>query len=259
MKIVVLVKQVPDTSADRDLDPATGLLDRSSTEGVVDEINERGLEVALLYKDSHKGTEVVALSMGPQGAIKALRKALSMGADFAVHVLDDDLSGADAVWTAKALSAALKALEFDLVLAGNESTDGRTGTVPAMVAEHLSLPLLGSISSVEISGASVAGEREVESGILKVRATLPAVITVTEGSPEARFPNFRGILTAKRKPVTTLSLADLDLDHAARSGAGRSVVLTAVARPKREAGKKIVDDGTAGVQLAEFLATSRLL
>lgn len=259
MKIVVLIKQVPDTSDDRDLDPATGLLDRISTEGVVDEINERGLEVALLHKDSHKGTEVVAFSMGPKGAIKALRKALSLGADSAVHVLDDDLSGADAVWTAKVLSAALKAAEFDLVLAGNESTDGRTGTVPAMVAEYLSLPLLGSISSVEISGVSVAGEREVESGTLKVRAALPAIVTVTERSPEARFPNFKGILTAKRKPVTTLSLEDLDLDYAARSAAGRSVVLTAVARPKREAGKKIVDDGTAGVQLAEFLATSRLL
>lgn len=259
MKIIVLVKQVPDTSDERRLDPATGLLDRSSTEGVVDEVNERGLEVALLYKDSHKGTVVVALSMGPQGVIQALRKALSMGADSAIHVLDDDLSGADAVATAKALSAALKTTKFDLVVAGNESTDGRTGTVPAMVAEHLSLPLLGSINSVDINGASVTGERESESGILKVRAALPAVITVTEGSPEARFPNFRGILTAKRKPVTTLSLADLDLHRAARSDAGRSVVLATVVRPKREAGTKIVDDGTAGVRLAEFLATNGLL
>lgn len=259
MRIVVLIKQVPDTSDDRSLDPVTGLLDRSSTEGVVDEINERGLEVALLYKDAHKGTEVVALSMGPRATIQALRKALSMGADSAIHVLDDDLSGADAVGTSKVLSGALRSTGFDLVLAGNESTDGRTGTVPAMVAEHLSVPLLGSISSVEITGASVAGEREVESGTLKVRARLPAIVTVTERSPAARFPNFKGIVTAKRKPLTTLSLADLDLDHAASSGAGRSVVLAAVARPKRETGKKIVDDGTAAVQLAEFLATSRLL
>lgn len=182
-----------------------------------------------------------------------------MGADCAIHVLDDDLSGADAVSTSRALSAALKTTEFDLVLAGNESTDGRSGTVPAMVAEQLSLPLLGSISSVDISSDSVAGEREVESGTLRVSASLPAVITVTERSPEARFPNFKGILMAKRKPVTTLSLADLDLDLVDRSGAGRSVVLTTVARPTREAGKRIVDDGTAGVQLAEFLATSRLL
>lgn len=259
MKIVVLIKQVPDTSDDRKLDPATGLLDRSSTDGVIDEINERGLEVALLYKDLHKGTEVVALSMGPQSATQALRKALSMGANSAMHVFDDDLVGADAVWTSKVLSAALKTTEFDLVVAGNESTDGRSGTVPAMVAENLSLPLLGSISSVDISGASVAGEREVESGTLKVRAALPAVITVTERSSEARFPNFKGILTVKRKPVTTLSLADLDLGPAARAGTGRSVVLAVVERPQRQAGKKIVDDGAAGVQLADFLATNRLL
>jgi electron transfer flavoprotein beta subunit len=259
MKIIVLVKQVPDTSEDRHLDPATGLLDRSTTEGVIDEINERALEVALQYKDSHKGTEVVALSMGPQGASQALRKALSMGADSGIHVLDDDLSGADAVWTSTALAAALKTTEFDLILAGNESTDGHSGTVPAMVAEHLSLPLLGSISSVDIGGASVSGKREAESGALNVRASLPAIITVTERSPEARFPNFKGILTAKRKPVKTVSLAALGQDPAERSAAARSVVVSVAARPAREAGKKIIDSGTAGVELADFLAVSRLL
>ncbi|YCH09169.1 electron transfer flavoprotein subunit beta/FixA family protein [Arthrobacter sp. alpha11c] len=259
MKIIVLIKQVPDTSEDRRLDSATGLLDRSSTEGVIDEVNERGLEVALQYKDSHKGTEVVALSMGPQGASQALRKALSMGADSAIHVLDDDLSGADAVWTSKALSAALKTTAFDLVVAGNESTDGRSGSVPAMVAERLALPLLGSIRAVDIHGTSVTGQREVESGTLSVRASLPAVITVTERSAEARFPNFKGILTAKRKPVKTLSLADLNLDPSECSAAARSVVVSVAARPARQSGKKIIDSGTAGVELAEYLGARQLL
>lgn len=259
MKIVVLLKQVPDTSEDRDIDPATGLLNRSSTEGVIDEINERGLEVALQHRDSHKGTEVVALSLGPPSAAQALRKALSMGADTAIHLVDDDLSGADVVWTSTALAAALKMTDFDLVVAGNESTDGRSGTVPAMVAEHLSLPLLGSISSIEISGDSVTGNREGDFGTLRVRASLPAIITVTESSPEGRFPNFKGILKAKRKTVTTLSLKDLGLDPASRFHLGGSIVLSVVARPPRKAGHKIIDDGTAGVQLAEFLASSRLL
>lgn len=257
MKIIVLVKQVPDTEEERRLDPSTGLLDREAAESVADEINERALEVALRYKDANKGSEVVVLTMGPASAVKALRKALSMGADSAVQVVDDALEGADIARTAAVLAAAVQRTGFDLVLTGNESTDGRGGVVPAMVAEHLGLPLLPSLNTVEIAAGTVAGEVTVEYGSLAVSAALPAVVSVTERAAEARFPNFKGIMTAKRKPLATLSLADLGLD--ARAAGGASTVLSLSERPARTAGKKIVDDGTAARELAEFLVASRLV
>lgn len=256
MKIIVLVKQVPDTEEERRLDPATGRLDRAAGESIADEINERALEVALRYKDGDKkGTEVIALTMGPAEATQALRKALSMGADSALHVVDDGLEGADIARTAAVLAAAAKQAGFDLLVAGNESTDGRGGVVPAMVAEHLGLALLPSLNSVAIDDDSVAGEVGMENGSLSVRAALPAVISVTERAAEARFPNFKGIMTAKRKPLATLSLGDLGLGAAAPATA----VLDISERPARTAGKKIYDDGQAGTELAEFLAAGRLI
>lgn len=258
MKIVVLIKQVPDTAEERTLEPVTGQLERGSTERVVDEINERALEVALRVKDTDKHTEVVAMTMGPDEATQALRKALSMGADAGVHVLDDSLAGADATRTALTLAAALKATGFDLVLAGNESTDGRGGVVPAMVAEHLDLPMLGSLASAGIADGVVSGVRQEENGTLDVHAVLPAVVSVTERCAEARFPNFKGILTAKRKPVITLSAAGLGLP-AEGTGGARTVVVSTVERPARAAGKKITDEGNAAAELAEFLVANRLV
>lgn len=255
MKIVVLIKQVPDTAEERTLDLSTGQLDREAADSVVDEINERALEVALRVKDANKSTEVVVLTMGPEDATKALRKALSMGADSGVHIVDDSLGGADIARTAAILAAALKTTGFDVVLAGNESTDGRGGVVPAMVAEHLGLPLLGSLVAAEITDGAVSGVRQGEGGTLNVHAQLPAIVTVTERFAEARFPNFKGILTAKRKPVTTLSAADVG----APAGTARAVVVSTVERPARAAGRKIIDDGTAATELAEFLVANRLV
>lgn len=257
MKIIVLVKQVPDTGEERKLDPTTGWLDRGASDAIADEINERALEVALQHKDSDKKTEVVVLSMGPADASQAIRKALSMGADSAVHVLDDSLSGADVMHTASVLAAALQKTGFDLIVAGNESTDGRAGAVPAMIAERLGLALLGSLHSAEIQDGSISGERQGEDGTLDVHAALPAIIAVTERSAEARFPNFKGILTAKKKPVTVYSLADLGLGS--DGPAARSTVVSVAERPARAAGKKIVDDGNAAVELADFLVAGRLV
>ncbi len=259
MKIIVMVKQVPDTEEERTLDLTTGLLDREAGENVADEINERALEVALRHKDGDKkGTEVIALTMGPESASQALRKALSMGADSAVHVVDDGLAGADIARTAAVLAAAAKQTGFDLIVTGNESTDGRGGVLPAMVAEHLGLPLLPSLNSVELDAASVTGEAGIEHGSLTVRAMLPAVVSVTERAAEARFPNFKGIMTAKRKPLATLSPADLGQD-AGLDTAPRSVVLSTAERPARAAGQKIFDDGNAGHELAEYLVANRLI
>ncbi|WP_105034159.1 electron transfer flavoprotein subunit beta/FixA family protein [Cryobacterium aureum] len=260
MKIIVLVKQVPDTYGERTLDPTTGWIDRAGSDAVIDEIDERALEVALSYKDAHKGTEVVVLSMGSKAVTVGLRKGLAMGADSAVHVLDAALEGADAGWTAAAIAAALTSTGFDLVIAGNESTDGGGGVVPAMVAEHLGLAHMTFLESVDISADQVAGERATGQGTLRVHASLPAVISITENLPEARFPNFRGIMSAKKKPFRVASLGDLGIDPAVTfAGVGRSVVLQATKRPARTAGTKIVDEGNAGVELADFLVAGHLI
>ncbi|MCQ9163098.1 MULTISPECIES: electron transfer flavoprotein subunit beta/FixA family protein [unclassified Arthrobacter] len=255
MKIVVLIKQVPDTADERTLDPATGWLNRDAGDNIVDEINERALETALRVKDGDKSTEVVVLAMGPEEAAKAIRKALSMGADSGIHILDGSLAGADAARTAAVLAAALKGAGADVIVAGNESTDGRGGVVPAMVAEHLGLPLVGSLASLELAPGKVSGERQGESGTLSVSAALPAVVTVTERSAEARFPNFKGILTAKRKPVATLSLSDLDVP----ATPAHTVIVSHSERPARTAGTKIVDEGNAGTLLADYLVENRLV
>jgi electron transfer flavoprotein beta subunit len=258
MKIVVLMKQVPDTYEERKLDSATGILDRAGSEPIIDEIGERALETALRYKDANKGTEIVLLSMGPASVTAALRKGLSLGADAAVHVLDDSLAGADLSRTATVLAAALTKTGYDLIISGNESTDGRGGVIPAMVAEHLGLPHLTFLDSVEISETQVRGARGTESGSMDVHSGLPALVSVTERTPEVRFPNFKGILSAKKKPLTVLALSDLDVGSDALAG-GHSVVLSTTQRPVRTAGTKVVDEGNAGVDLAEFLTAGHLI
>ncbi len=256
MKIVVLVKEVPDTWGDRRLNSETGLLDRGSAEPVVDEISERALEVALTYADAHDGTEVVVLAVGPATVPTSLRKALAMGADSAVHVLDDGLIGADLTLTAQVIAAALKHGGFDLVVAGNVSTDGGGSAIPSMVAELLGVPGATYLSTVEVSDDAVAGKRETESGVFTVRAALPAVVSITEALPDARFPNFKGIMAAKKKPFETLSLSDLGISPTEEA---RSIVTGVTQRPARTAGTIITDEGDAGTQLADFLAKNQLL
>ncbi|MFU8945497.1 electron transfer flavoprotein subunit beta/FixA family protein [Mycetocola zhadangensis] len=257
MKILVLVKQVPDTWGDRKLDPATGYVDRGASDAIIDEVGERALEAALNYKDSDDATVVVA-TMGPASAVDILRKGLAMGADSAIHVVDDSLAGSDMLRTAKVLSAVVKRAGVDLIIAGNESTDGRGGVVPAMIAEQLGVPHATFLNSLVISESGVKGERGTDNGTLDVSVTIPAVISVTERAPEARFPNFRGIMKAKKKPLESLGLADLGLADTLDAG-GRSSVLTTTERPARAAGKKIVDEGQAAAELADYLAANHLI
>jgi electron transfer flavoprotein beta subunit len=258
MKIVVLVKEVPDTYGDRKLSLSTGLADRGASEAVIDEIGERALEVALSYADAHQGTEVIVLSVGPESAATNIRKCLAMGASSAVHVVDAGLLGADMGLTAEVLAAAIRRIGFDLVIAGNLSTDGSGGVIPAMVAELLDVPQLTSASSVEISEEAVSGTRVSDAGTMAVSASLPAVVSVTEALPDARFPAFKGIMAAKKKPLDAWSLGDLDVD-AEDTAAARSIMLAVAERPPREAGIKIIDEGDAGEQLADFLASKRLV
>ena len=257
MKIVVLVKEVPDTYGERTLNLETGLADRGA-ENVIDEIGERALEVALSYADANDGAEVVVLSVGPEGATTGIRKCLAMGAAQAVHVVDEGMTGADLGLTAEVLAAALKKIGYDLVIAGNQSTDGMGGVLPAMLAEMLGVASVTNLSSVTIGGGEVSGQRSSDGAVLEVTAATPAVVSVTEQLPDARFPNFKGIMAAKKKPLETLSLADLGVD-AEDLSTSRAIMTAVSERPPREAGVKITDEGDAGVKLAAFLAENRLV
>jgi electron transfer flavoprotein beta subunit len=258
MKIAVLVKEVPDTWSDRRIDPATKRVDRDG-DVVIDEINEKAVEAALQVKESGDG-EVTVVTMGPKNAVDAVRKALAMGADAGIHIIDDALGGSDAIQTSAALAAALAPREFDLVIAGNESTDGRTAAIPAMLAERLGFAQATFLRTLTVKDGAVSGERMTEDGHADVNAQLPTVVSVTEQIAEARFPNFKGIMAAKKKPVETVTLADLGIDAADAGGANSwSVVETVAAKPPREGGTIIKDDGTAGQQLADYLAAAKLI
>jgi electron transfer flavoprotein beta subunit len=257
MKIIVLVKEVPDTYGDRKLNLETGLADRGASEAVIDEIGERALELALKYADAHEGTEVAILSLAPEAATATIRKGLAMGAGSATHVCDEALRGADLGLTAETLAAAIRRIGFDLVITGNVSTDGSGGMIPAMLAELLEAPHATGLSVVEIGDGTVSGSRPVESGVQTVSAKLPAVISITEALPGARFPNFKGIMAAKKKSLELLTLADLGIT-ADDPEAARSIMLTVAEKPPRAAGVKIIDQGDAGEKLADFLVENRL-
>lgn len=255
MKIVVLIKEVPDTWGERRLDPQTKRVDRRASDAVLDEIGERAVEAALAYQDADKSAEVVVISMGPT-SVPVLRKALAMGATSAVHVLDEGLVGADLGWTAAVLAAAIRRTGFDLVITGNESTDGRGGVIPAMIAEHLGVPGITALGSLEISADRVSGTRQGEDESLVVGSPLPAVVSITERMPDARFPSFKGTMGAKKKPLDTVTVADLGVDLAALSV---SVVSDIRPRPERTAGTRVLEADGAVDQLAEFLAGRRLI
>ncbi|GAB3681069.1 electron transfer flavoprotein subunit beta/FixA family protein [Saccharopolyspora tripterygii] len=260
MNVVVLVKQVPDTGSERNLSDSDHTLDRESADAVLDEINERAVEEALLIKEAHGG-EVTVVCMGPDRATDAIRKALSMGADKAIQLSDAALRGSDAVQTAKALAKVTGTVEsVDLIIAGNEATDGRVGAVPAMLAEVLGLPQLTSARKVTTDGTTIAIERETEAGIVNVEANLPAVVSVTEKINEPRYPSFKGIMAAKKKPVTTLTLAEAGIDSSEVGLANAGTVVVASApKPPKQAGQRVTDEGSGGAQIVEFLAGQNLV
>lgn len=259
MNIVVCVKQVPDTWAERRLDPGDKTLDRESVDGVINELDEYAIEEALRLKEAHEG-EVTVLTMGPGKASESIRKALSMGADKAVHVVDDELVGSDAVVTARVMAAALGRIGFDVVVLGSESTDARMAVLPAMLAEVLGAPQLSLASKVEVDGSTVRIERQTDYGHDKVEGRMPVVISVVEKINEPRYPSFKGIMAAKKKPVETLGATDLELDAAAVGLAGSTTeVVDFAARPPREKGTIVTDEGDGGGQAAEYLAGQKFI
>ncbi|WP_020661902.1 electron transfer flavoprotein subunit beta/FixA family protein [Amycolatopsis benzoatilytica] len=258
--IVVLVKQVPDTYSERKLSGSDNTLDRESADAVLDEINEKAVEEALKIKEAGEG-EVTVISVGPDRATDAIRKALSMGADKAIHVSDEALHGSDAIATAKVIAAAVGKVEgYDLIIAGNEASDGRGAAVPAILAELLGLPQLTYVRQLTVEGSAVKADRETEDGITHLEANLPALVSVSEKINEPRYPSFKGIMAAKKKPVETLTIADLGIDAGEVGLANAwSTVVEASPKPPRTAGEKVEDEGDGGSKVAEYLVAQKLI
>jgi electron transfer flavoprotein beta subunit len=259
MNIVVCIKQVPDTWAERTLRPDDSRLDRASVDGVINELDEYAIEEGLRLAEAHGG-EVTILSMGPEKVSESIRKALSMGADKAVHLVDDGLAGSDALATSLAIAQVLGRGGFDLVILGSESTDARMGVLAAMLAERLGVPQLSLASKVEVDGTAIRIRRQADYGYDTVEAVLPAVVSVVEKINEPRYPSFKGIMAAKKKPVETLSLADAGIDPGQVGlGSATTEVVSFTKRPPRQAGTIVKDDGDGGVKAAEFLAAQKFV
>jgi electron transfer flavoprotein beta subunit len=262
MKIAVCVKYVPDATADRRFD-ADSTVDRVGVDGVLSELDEYAVEQALQIKDADdpEATQVVAVTVGPEVARTAILKSLQMGADSGVHVLDDAAHGSDAVATSLILAKALEAQQADIVLCGMASTDGSMSVVPAMLAERLGLPQVTFASEVTVDGATVRGRRDGDVATEVVEAKAPLLISVTDQANEPRYPSFKGIMAAKKKPVETLALADLGIDAAAVGAASAWTAVERIdARPPRSAGTVVADeDGSGAEALVEFLAAQKFI
>jgi len=259
VKIAVCVKQVPDTWAEKKLMAETSTLDRVSPDGVLNELDEYAIEQALQLVEAHGG-EVVIVTMGPERAAETLRKAISMGADAGIHIVDDKLAGSDAIATSAVLAKALEGRDFDVILFGSESTDARMSVIPAMVAERLGLAQVTFAQKLDIVGTTLTAERVTDYGFDTLTTSLPAVISVVEKINEPRYPSFKGIMAAKKKPVETLTSADLGLDPAlVGAAAAWSEVVDFAARPPKPAGVVITDEGSGGISIADYLTNSKFI
>ncbi len=264
MKIVVLVKHVPDAAGDRGF-AADRTTDRAAVDGRLSELDEYAVEQSLQVIEKLGEGEIVYLTMGPEAAGESLRKALSMGGDAAYHVLDDALHGSDALATSLVLAKALEKIgaddgSIDLVVTGMASTDGTMSVIPAMLSERLGLPGLTFAAQLTVEGGAVTIRRDDDDASTTVTSPLPALVSVTDQTGEARYPSFKGIMAAKKKPVTTWTLADLGIDPASVGlSAAWSVVEDASKRPPRQAGTVVTDEGDGGVKLADFLAAGKFI
>lgn len=252
MKIAVCVKQIPDPASPYALDDETLTLVRPA-EQVLDDTDRYGVEVGLQLADQHEGT-VTLISMGPAGNLNGIRQALAMGADGAVLVDDPALQGSDALTTSKVLAAAIKRDEYDIVIAGTESTDGYSGVVPQQVAELLGVPALTYAKRVEVVDGSVQIDRQTASGYDTVEAPTPVVVSVTAGVVEPRYPTFKGIMEAKKKPIDQLTAADVGVEPT--SGQRIHSVTPA---PERSGGEIVVDEGEAHLKIIEVLEQAKVI
>jgi electron transfer flavoprotein beta subunit len=257
-KIVVAVKYVPDATADRTFN-SDNTVDRENVDGLLSELDEYAVEQALQIVEAGEG-EVTVVTVGPDDAADAVRKALQMGVDAGVHVVDDAIHGSDAFATSLVLAEAIKKIEYDLVFFGMGSTDGGLGVVPTLVAERLGLPAVTFGSELTVDGDTVKIVRDGDVATQEIEATGPLVVSVTDQTDEARYPSFKGIMAAKKKPVETWSLSDLGIDA---GDVGLDAAWTKVEsfepRPPRTAGEIVTDEGDGGTKLAEFLASKKFV
>jgi electron transfer flavoprotein beta subunit len=259
MNVAVCVKQIPDPAL-----PGSLTADHTmAREGklILDESDSYGVEMALQLVDAAGGGEVILISMAPNNEVSGLRTALAMGAARAVLVSDPALAGSDALSTAKVIAKSVERIgDVDLVLTATESTDGYTGTVPAQVAELLGWPSLTFAKHIETADGKLKVQRQTEAGYDEVEGTLPAVVSVTAGVVEPRYPSFKGIMAAKSKPVDQVTAADLGLDASQVGWAGARQEITNVEQaPARQAGEKFEDDGTGAEKIVEFLERLKLV
>lgn len=259
MKVVVCVKQIPDPALPGELDPSTNYLKRDD-KLILDESDSYGVEMALQLVEGAGGGEVSLVSMAPNNEVSGLRTALAMGAEDAILVSDNALAGSDALGTARVLAAAISRLSPDLVLAGVESSDGYTGTVPEMIAGVLDIPSITFAKQIEIDGNTVKVQRQTEAGYDDVECQTPALVSVTAGVVEPRYPSFKGIMAAKKKPVEELDLSALGLDESSvgQSGARQETVRVTDAE-ERQAGEVIEDEGDAHEKIVEFLGELKIV
>jgi electron transfer flavoprotein beta subunit len=258
MNVIVCVKQIPDPAEPGSLDPATNTLKRDG-KLILDESDSYGVEMALQLVDAAGGGEVSLVSMAPNGEVSGMRTALAMGAAKGVLVSDPALLGSDALTTAKVLAAAVQRLGgADLVIAATESSDGYTGTVPEQMAEVLGLPSVTFAKKVTIDGATLRADRQTEAGYDEVTCPLPAVISVTAGVVEPRYPSFKGIMAAKSKPVDTVTAADLGVTPVGWAGAGQQITTVAQAEA-RQAGEIVEDDGEGFTKVVAFLENLKVI
>ena len=257
MNVVVCVKQVPDPNSAGQLDPNTNFLKREGVEVVLDPGDEYGIEAGLQLAEAHGG-QVTVVSMGPEKALDAIRKALAMGAAKGVLITDDALAGADALTTAKVLAAAIKREEWSLVITATESTDGYTGVVPQMLAELLGVPSVTFAKGIQSDGSKLEVNRQTEAGYDVVEAELPAVLSVTAGVNEPRYPSLKGIMAAKSKPVDRPTLADLGLGGLGGANAGQQITSVQPAE-QRKAGEVVEDDGSGAQRIVDFLAAQKVI
>ena len=262
MRIICPVKRVPDTAARKSTDPDL-TLDREGVETVLNANDEWSIEEAMRIKERTPDAEVIVLCVGPQQASQTVRKALSYGLDGAIQVTDDAIAGSDAAGIAHILAEALREETFDLVIMGNQSSDARTMLVPAMLAEYLDLPALTYVSKLEIDGSTLRVERETATGHQVVEAQAPAVVSVVEAINEPRYPSFKGIMAAKKKPLEVRDLAAIGVDPAEVGLAHAwTEVLEVTPRPPRQAGEKVEDDGSGTVgakALVDFLVAQKII
>ncbi|MDH3752440.1 MAG: electron transfer flavoprotein subunit beta/FixA family protein [Acidimicrobiia bacterium] len=253
------MKQIPGPADPGELDPATNTLKRDA-KLILDESDSYGVEMALQLADAAGGGDVVLVSMAPNNEVNGLRTALAMGAAEAILVSDDALAGSDALGTARVLAKAIERAEADLVLTATESSDGYTGTVPEQIAELLGLPSVTFAKEISVADGGVRVKRQTEAGFDEVECPLPAVVSVTAGVVEPRYPSFKGIMAAKSKPVAELTVADLGIDAAivGWSGGGQEIVDVSPA-PAREAGEVIEDDGDAHERIVAFLEELKVI